>query len=235
MRKIIIGTLAAAAVTLAGQTQAADLDIEITNLTHGFHFTPLLVGAHGAGSHLFQAGQDASDNLQIMAECGMISGLSADLDNMGANKVENPAGGMLAPGATTPITSLMTTDGNTYLSLVAMLLPTNDAFVGIDNVKIPTAAGTYTYYLNAYDAGTEANNELIDASGCAAGMAGIPGAPGEDTGTGGMGVTDDESNKTVHVHRGTLGDTEATGGKSDLNSSIHRWQNPVARLVITVK
>lgn len=233
MHKIIIGTLAAAAVTLAGQAQAADLDIEITNLTHGFHFTPLLVGAHGAGSHLFEAGQSASDNLQIMAECGMIAGLSTDLDNMGANKVENPAGGMLAPGATITA-SLMTTGDNTYLSLVAMLLPTNDAFVGIDNVGIPTAAGTYTYYLNAYDAGTEANDEIL-TSGCAAGMAGIPGAPGGDTGTGGTGVTGDESNKTVHVHRGTLGDTDAAGGKSDLDSTIHRWQNPVARLVITVK
>ena len=36
-----------------------------------------------------------------------------------------------------------------------MLIPTNDAFVGMDSIEIPTEPGTYTYYLNAYDAGTD--------------------------------------------------------------------------------
>ena len=163
----------------------------------------------------------------------MIAGLSADLDTLSADKTENPAGGLLAPGTSTSV-NLMTMSGNTHLSLVGMLLPTNDGFVGLDAMKLPTAAGTYTYYLNAYDAGTEANNELIDSSGCAAGMAGIPAAPGMGNGVNGTGVTTSESNATVHVHRGVLGDTDGTGGVSDLNSTIHRWQNPVAKLVLTV-
>jgi hypothetical protein len=233
MRNTILGTVAAAAVAFTAQAQAADIDIEITNLTHGVYFTPLLIGAHGASDHLFQAGHTASANLQIMAECGMTAGLGTDLDTLGADKLDNPASGLLAPGASAT-GSLMTMSGNTHLSLVGMLLPTNDGFVGLDAVQLPTAAGTYTYYLNAYDAGTEANNELIDSSGCAAGMAGIPAAPAMDNGMNGTGVTSSESNATVHVHRGVLGDTDASGGASDLDSTIHRWQNPVAKLVITV-
>ena len=74
--------------------------------------------------------------------------------------MENPAVGLLAPGDSATAT-LDTTAGNTHLSIVAMLLPTNDGFVGLDSLEIPTTPGTYIYYLNGYDAGTEANDEVI--------------------------------------------------------------------------
>ena len=124
-------------------------------------------------------------------------------------------------------------EGNMYLSLTAMLLPTNDGFVGLDSWKIPSEAGTYTFTVNAYDAGTEANDEIVNGGG-APGVAGIPGAPG-GSGTGGTGVTDMEENTYVHIHRGSLGDDDLAGGKSDLDNTVHRWLNPVAKLVVTVK
>jgi hypothetical protein len=148
--------------------------------------------------------------------------------------IENPAAGLLIPGASTTAALDTMTSGNTHLSIVAMILPTNDAFMGLDAQQIPTTAGTYTYYLNAYDAGTEVNSEIIDTNGCTTGMAGIPGAPGGDAGTGGTGVATSESNTMVHVHRGILGDTNSNGGSSDLDSTIHRWQNPVAKVIVTV-
>jgi len=224
-------TLFAGLVAAAPLAQAADWDVKITNLTHGNHFTPLLVTAHGDTTDLFEPGQAASANLQAMAECGDISGLSTDVGGADADTIEDPNGGALAPGAST--TAMLTTT-QTRLSLVAMVLPTNDGFVALDSLEVPTAAGTYTYYLNAYDAGTEANNELLDTSGCAVGMAGIPAAPNGDAGTGGTGVSASDTNTTVHIHRGILGDTNATGGASDLDSTIHRWQNPVAKVEITV-
>ena len=76
---------------------AQDVDIAITNLTNGTYFTPLLIAAHVPTTHLFELGTAASTNLQAMAEGGDISGLSTDLDAVGADKVENPAGGRLAP------------------------------------------------------------------------------------------------------------------------------------------
>jgi hypothetical protein len=219
--------------TMATAANAAQWDISVTNLTHGNYFTPLLVTAHDGGIHLYEVGMSASSALQGMAECGDLSGLlstyPADVDT-----IENPAAGLLNPGESAGAMIDTSTTGNTHLSIVGMVLPTNDAFVGLGALQVPIAAGTYTYYLNAYDAGTEANNELLDTSGCAAGMPGIPGAPGGDAGMNGTGVAGADSNTTVHVHRGLLGDTNSTGGTSDLDSTIHRWQNPVAKVVITV-
>ena len=48
-------------------------------------------------------------------------------------------------------------------------------------------------------------------------------------------MTATEANSVVHIHRGVIGDTNPTGGSSDLDSRVHRWLNPVAELVITVK
>ena len=168
-----------------------------------------------------------------MAEGGDISGLVSVLSNADANINENPAAGLLAPGASTTYT-LTNDETNTYLSVAAMVLPTNDGFVGLDSWEIPTETGTYTILLNAYDAGTEANDEIINGGG-PLGVAGIPFAPGSDGGTGGTGVTDTESNTTVHIHRGSLGDDDLNAGKSDLDNSVHRWLNPVAKLTVTVQ
>ena len=121
---------------------------------------------------------------------------------------------------------LDTMDANIYLSLTSMLLPTNDGFVGLDSWKIPTEAGTYTFTLNAYDAGTEANDEIVNGGG-APGTPGIPAAPGGDAGTGAIGVTMTEDNSNIHIHRGSLGDDDLAGGKSDLDNRVHRWLNPV--------
>ncbi len=212
--------------------QAQNISIALTNLTGGGYFTPLLIAAHAPANHLFQAGSQASVNLQSMAEGGDISGLVADMQALGADIVQNPAAGLLAPGATATA-SLTTVAGNSVLSLVAMLLPTNDGFVGLDSMSLPLVAGSYTYYLNAYDAGTEANNEIINGGG-APGVLGIPADPGGNNGTGATGVTTTETNNTVHIHGGVLGDSDSAGGLSDLDSRIHRWLNPVAKLVITI-
>ena len=232
MKKTITGLLTAASL-ISTPLMARDLDVEVTNLTHGIYFTPLLITAHAPDSHLFTVGTAASPNLQTMAEGGDISGLSNDLAAIGANIVENPAGGLLAPGAST--SAMLSTDTtNTHLSLVGMLLPTNDGFVGLSALEIPNTQGTYTYYLNAYDAGTEANDEIINGGGML-GVPGIPADPGGHSGTNGTGVTTTEINTMVHIHRGVLGDTDPDGGISDLNSRVHRWLNPIAKLVITVK
>ena len=168
-----------------------------------------------------------------MAEGGDISGLVATADSIGAVSAENPAAGLLGPSSTAM--AEMDTGANDRLTVTAMVLPSNDGFVGLDAWEIPSEAGTYTLYLNAYDAGTEANDELIvDGSGMP-GIAGIPANPGGNGGTGGTGVTSSESNTTVHIHRGVLGDAESAGGSSDLDSRVHRWLNPVAKLVVTVQ
>ncbi|WP_254843502.1 spondin domain-containing protein [Shewanella sp. UCD-KL21] len=212
---------------------AAEVEISVVNLTHGNHFTPLFIAAHDVDSHLFQVGEMATPALQKMAEGGDIADLGAAVMGAGGVTVTNPAMGLLAPGAHVSEVMLDSME-MTHLSIVAMVLPTNDAFIGLDGWEIPTEAGTYTVYVNAYDAGTEANDEMINGGGMS-GVAGIPAAPGGDGGMNGTGVMDGATNTYVHTHPGVLGDTDPAGGSSDLDSRIHRWLNPVAKVVVTVK
>lgn len=205
---------------------SADLSIEIQNLTQGIYFTPLLVAAHTPEASLFELGESASTEIEAMAEMGSLDGLMTVTTSVNADVIGNPAEGLLGPSLST--TAMLTTDdSNTVLSIVGMILPSNDGFVGLDNWQIPSEAGTYTFYLNAYDAGTEANDEI---------RASMPVPPPLDPllGTGGAGVTSQETNASVHIHRGNLGDADSSGGSSDMVNSIHRWLNPVAKVTVTV-
>ena len=237
MNKLITAAAVSAGILLSTPALARDVDVEITNLTNGLYFTPLLVVAHDRDTHLFQAGTMASESLQKMAEGGDLSDLIGDVDAAGGKYVvADPAGEPLAPGASA--TAKFKTKGrhNAYLSITGMLLPTNDGFVGLDALMIPKKKGTYTYRIEAYDAGTEANDELIvGMPGGAPGMPGIPGDPSGAGGSMGTGVAGADHNVKVHVHRGVIGDTDPDGGLSDLNRDVHRFNNPVAKLVLTVK
>jgi len=233
MKSMLHAAALAVSISILPNANATQFEVEITNLSNAIYFTPFLVAAHPAGNNLFMVGQPASANLQAMAEGGDISGLLGDVNGIGATVVENPAVGLLAPASN--VTFSMNTDGtlNDYLSLVAMLLPTNDAFAGLNAIEIPTNPGTYVFDVPAYDAGTEANDELLTGGG-APGVPGIPADPGGLMGTGGTGAATVDANPTVHIHRGSLGDTDGAAGISDLDSRVHRWLNPVLRVTITV-
>ena len=226
-------SLLALAMMVGTGAYAADWDVTVTNLTNGNHFTPLLVTAHASTSDLFSVGATATASLQAMAECGDVDGLVSDVGGVEGDTIKDPASGFLAPGTST--TAMLTTS-DTHLSIVSMILPSNDGFIGLDSLEVPTAMGTYTYYINGYDAGTEANTELKDtATSCAINQAGYPGAPSGSEGSGGSGAVAADTNSMVHVHRGVLGDSDSTGGISDLDSTVHRWQNPIAKVTVTVK
>lgn len=219
----------------AANVSAQELSISVTNLTQGFYFTPLIVASHDENTSIFTVTSTASSGLQALAEGGDISGVSETLATASADISENPAAGLLAP-ATNVELNLSTADGNNLLSLAAMMLPTNDGFVGLDSWPIPSTAGTYVVWLNAYDAGTEANDEqIVGGDGGAPGAPGIPAAPGADAGMGGTGLIDMQSNTSIHIHRGALGDDDLNGGQSDLDNRVHRWLNPVAKVTITVQ
>ena len=223
------------AVGFSMPSLAVDFDVTVENVSPGLYMTPLLVAAHPEGSYLFASGQMASAELQSMAEGGDISGLETLLSGLGATQSNNPAGGLLAPGAST--TATLNTDdavANTQLSVVAMLLPTNDGFVALNSIDIPEESGVYTYYANAYDAGTEANDE-VRGSG-APGEPGFPVPPPLDPllGSDGTGVSNFVEG-FVHIHRGNIGDTDLDAGVSDVQLGVHRWLNPVAKITVTVR
>jgi hypothetical protein len=232
MKKLLLTLIAA---SYAGQALAAEVDVTVQNLTRGIYFTPLLVAAHPGSTSIFEIGAQASPALQAMAEGGNIDGLTAELAAQGATISNNPAEGLLASGQSA--TTLLNTDdapGNTYLSIAGIMLPTNDGFIPANNLEIPSTPGTYTFFLNAYDAGTEANDEILGSG--APGEPGFP-APGpiaDATGSNGSGVQSSVEG-FVHFHRGVLGDADPDGGISDIDNTLHRWANPVAKLTIVVR
>ena len=95
------------------------------------------------------------------------------------------------------------------LSLVSMLVNTNDAFTGISGARLPYR-GEKVYYLYAYDAGTEKNTEMTDH------------IPGPCCGNPLVRVPTHEK---VKVHHGIK-------GKGDLDPEIYGWHKKVAKLTI---
>jgi hypothetical protein len=269
--KILLALTLFVTCTFPGLVIAAELRVQITNLTQGMAFMPRLLVAHTDRIDLFEAGSPATTPLTWMAEAGVVrrnqnaTAAAAEAtfeDYLQTSSRTNQNrwsvfGDLLAP-ATASAEHTFDTGEFTHLSMVAMLIPTNDAFTGLDSWPIPTTPGTYVLYLNAYDAGTEANDEInslrVDVTGPAGAKLGDYGAPGvagadnshaANLGTGGTGVAiqvqggtlaDNPNDRegSVHVHRGVVGDTNPNGGISDLDSSVHRWLNPVARLTVIV-
>ena len=134
MKAFVSAAVIAASLFAGSLAHATQFNVRIVNLTNGIWYTPFLVVAHPDGSSLFTIGQPASASLQAMAEGGDIAGLVADVQAIGATIAENPAAGLLPPAMSANVD--LNTDGtaNTLLSVVAMLLPTNDAFAGLNSV-----------------------------------------------------------------------------------------------------
>lgn len=232
MKHLIGAALVTAGAFLSPAALARDVTVEVTNITNGIWFTPLLVAFHDERTDLFELAQPASPALQAMAEGGDTGGLAAQVEAGGGIVV--PAGGLVPPGASVTATVTLPPRAlHSLLSITGMLLPTNDGFVALDSLPVPRAHGSYELFLRGYDAGTEANDEIITGGG-APGAPGIPGDPGGHGGVGATGAAGADANGTVHVHRGILGDDDPAGGVSDLDRSVHRFSNPVARVVITV-
>jgi len=231
VQKSITLAIAGTALSIAGAVHAAEYEVSVTNVTAGIHFTPLIVSSHPANVAMFNTATVASTQLQAIAEGGDVSAMAALLESVGASVATGT--GLLAPGASETFT-INSSDTNTVLSLTGMLLPTNDGFVGLNAVALPNGIGTSTHYTaRGYDAGTEANDEVVGSG--APGEAGFPAPPpvvASGTGTGATGVPG-QAEGFVTVHRGVIGDLDPNGGFSDINAAVHRWNNPVA--TITVK
>lgn len=237
MRRLSLLTMMAGLlfVGLAGTAQAAStktFHVKITNLTSGPPMTagqPLsrpLWAVHDKKVDVWSVGELASIGPvdPITGQAGGVAGIAEDANNgpLQASLAANPhvletrseLGGRALPAAILPGEDVrefdVPIDGNQkYLTLLAMLVRTNDAFVGLDSYKLNGAVGkTDTLLLDAYDGGTENNNE-----DCAF----IPGC-------GNFGVRDETSPpQPIAPHPGI------TGG----DIAAFMWTDPVARVEIT--
>jgi hypothetical protein len=209
--KSIISTLGALSLGLAANAAMADLyQVSVTNITAGLLFTPRLVITHTAGS-LWTLGMPAIPQLAAVAEGGETAPLQTLLGTLGSVITDNKVGdGMLAPGTTQSIT-INGTPGK-MVSVVFMLLPTNDGFSGINGAMLPMS-GTATYMAPVYDSGSELNDETCTK---------IPGPQCGGEGTN----TTDKGEGFVHIHPGLH-------GKSSLDVAKYSWNNPVVQITVT--
>lgn len=195
---------------VAAQEWTGTYLVRVTNLTSGQHFTPILAATHGDDVSIFTAGTVASDDLRALAEGGDTMPLAMALQGR-AMSVETTVG-LLGPGATV---EFLVNGGSMHrwLSLAAMLIPTNDAFVGL-RVMLPSEPRPRTYNAFAYDAGTETNDEKCES---------IPGPHAECTRPGGGGAPG-MGEGLITIHRGIQGGGDFDGDRD--------WRNPVARITI---
>ncbi|MEM9783796.1 MAG: spondin domain-containing protein [Pseudomonadota bacterium] len=149
-----------------------DLRITVKNTseTGGTFLTPVYFGFHNGSFDLFDAGQTASPGLEALAEDGTFGAIAAErLDD------DPNSQGVIVAGAGGPIATRETADaivtlqpGQTAVSFGAMILPSNDAFIGTDEaVTLFDAQGNFLGAQtiefggeDVYDAGTEVNTEL---------------------------------------------------------------------------
>ena len=149
-----------------------EIRIPVTNTSPdgGIFLTPFWFGAHDDGFDLFEIGAAASPGLEEIAEDGTFEAIAAELlaaDPEARGGAFFGAGGLIATGETASANLVLDDDGSRFLSLAAMILPSNDAFVGTDDAieLIGTDGGflgarTLTFLgEDVLDAGTEVNTE----------------------------------------------------------------------------
>lgn len=185
---------------------AASLTVVITNLTPGQAISPPVVALHNAPLEI--AGKSATAGLELLAEDGgtstLLDGLEASPNVGGAAAAAGP----IPPGGSISVDVSAESEFE-YLSVVGMLVNTNDTFFAVLNQPVNEESESGTAYGEGWDAGTEVNTESCDD------------IPGPACG-GGTGSEDEDG--FIHVSNGIHG----TG---DLTPGLHDWRNPVVRVV----
>ncbi len=150
-----------------------DLRISVRNTSEigGTFLTPFYFGFHDDSFDLFNVGEAASPGLEALAEDGSFGALADERVAASPDSAGLVVAGAGGPIATQEFTSnRITVDGsvNALASFGAMILPSNDAFVGTSTAltlfdESGAFTGAQTVVLegsNVYDAGTELNTEL---------------------------------------------------------------------------
>ena len=190
-------------------------DVTVVNLTHDQPLSPIAVTLHG-DSKMWQIGMPASAALELLAEGGDNSEFIAADGIIVGNSTESPVG----PGTSTTISISTTDELATHLTIVTMLVNTNDAFSGLTGLELSslTVDSPKSWLLNVYDSGTEANSEWAGT---------IPGPA--DGGTGFDSARDDID--LVTMHPGIVSSDD--GLTNSVLTQAHRFDNPSIKLTIT--
>lgn len=127
-----------------------------TTLPSNSHFSPTVVANHGAPGDMFVVGALASPGIERMAETGATSTLLAELS--ARSTVSDTRVGSSIFGAGQQSFEVTAARGDDLISLVTMLAPSPDWFVGVRDVDLLGADGWVDRIeldLGNYDAGTD--------------------------------------------------------------------------------
>ncbi len=220
----------------APSASAVEVTVTIENLApvNGTFLTPAWVGFHNGDFDLFDVGSPASSALERLAEDGNTGPLASLFLGSGAGLVEGTIpgpNGPIAPGDVASFTFDIDGKqaGSRYFTLASMLIPSNDAFVGVADPTAHQIFGDDGEFLGAdffitgadvLDAGTEVNTELPMHTA-------FFGQQSPDTGI--------DENGVIHTHPGYL--PVGSGGILDApqfaNGDFTRAGYPVAQVRVT--
>jgi len=221
--------------------KAFDYVVTMTDLTTGQPMSPPMAATHGGSGTMWSLGAQASFALKEIAENGNNAPMYYDLQQarstgtvydfaQGVSTINFPSpivpAGRAAPVTPFPQSVSFRIRGNPHadrLSVAAMLVCTNDGFTGVDGLALPKAkGGSVTVPLQAYDTGTEVNNQLFaNIMPPCQGLIGVFGAAGEAVSRPSL-----AENGSIGVHAGLI------AGVGDLQP-IHFWTGPVGQLTVT--
>jgi hypothetical protein len=222
-----------------GKGQASAYRVTIKNLTSGQPLSPPVVATHRGDDQLFEVGEPASVGVREIAENGNNAPILAFLeanpfgtisdfesssvplfpeDTPGGSKAPNP------PDFPDEVTLMLSADKHArHLSVVTMLVCTNDGFTGVNSLTLPKKAGqSVTVKTNGYDASTEVNDQDLAHIVPPCQLIGVSsGEPGMDV-----------SNPAL-AEGGVIAHHEGIKGRGDLVPSVHGWTDPVAEINVT--
>jgi len=189
--------------------------ITLTNLTYAQPLSPVAVVLHDEAT-MWQIGQPASVALEKLAEGGDNTELLSLEENLATMSSEGP----VPPGSSVSLDITTTEEMANYLTVVSMLVNTNDAFSGLTGVDISTLTVDQekSWRLAVYDSGTEKNDEAMGT---------IPGPA--DGGVGFDAVRNDID--LVGYHSGVV--SKDDGLSNSVLTQAHRFDNPAIKLTIT--
>ena len=131
----------------------------------GAHFSPLIGGVHNADVAFLEAVGQATPGIESMAERGRTATLTEEIQAAGANalSVLRKESG---PGATASDTfeAVTVTADHPRITLLSMIAPSPDWFVGVFGLSLLDAEGNWadalTVNLYPWDAGTEEGDDF---------------------------------------------------------------------------
>ena len=132
-----------------------------TNFPSGPHFSGLVGATHDADIRIWQLGQLASGGIESMAETGGTTRLLAEIDDLIAAGTAHGelSGGGLSTSPSSVILEFDIVASHPYVTLVSMLAPSPDWFVGVSALSLLAEDGTWKereeVSLLLYDAGTD--------------------------------------------------------------------------------